>query len=204
MEFNLEEWLEYAKRVAKRFSISFEGIDSDDIYQELAILLITKEEQLTRNALSDSYIKKALQNVAYNYCMSERDSHFVFSGSYDYRTDDVRLMLEKYFAGMSAEMFVPDDAKTIESDDHLVINGDIARAVEQLSETELNTLEDGIFGDEPSTPAERKRYSRAVKKVTRILNENANDKAFGYEGPGARKVITNRKALGKTKMEVAA
>lgn len=207
MNFELNEWLDYSERVAKNFARSFFG-DAwverwNDIYQELAIELITKEEKLTQAFLRmdkpDSYTRVILRNRATTYCMTERHAFFVQTDIYDYQTADVKVMLEQYFGGRREGMFVPDDAKTIHGDDDLAIFADIARVIEGLPETDFEVLESYIFESDAKDTTERQRFNRAVRKVTHALNDKKRKASLEHEGPGNREVMTNRKAMAKTK-----
>jgi DNA-directed RNA polymerase specialized sigma24 family protein len=189
-EFNLNEWLDYSQKVAKSFARSFPGIEWEDIHQEMAILLIEKGEEIAAAATKDAYIKKALQNVSYNYCMRERDASLFFSDQYDYRPDTVRSLLVQYYGGDVKSLFVPDDARSVRGDDNLAMYGDVSRAVEMLPESHQKALErkyaDGLEAD---TPAERKALSRAVIRLTRVLNENKVKAEREYNGPVVKRKV---------------
>lgn len=207
MNFELNYWLDYSEKVAKSFARSFFGDDWvdrwNDVYQELAIELITKEDKLTeafiRMDKPDSYTRVILRNRATTYCMTERNAFFVQTDIYDYQTADVKVMLEQYFGGRQEGMFVPDDAKSIHGDDDLAIFADIARVVEGLPETDFEVLESYIFEPEAKDTAERQRFNRAVRKVTGALNARKRKETLEYEGPGSRKVVSNRTAVGMAK-----
>ncbi|WP_328691423.1 hypothetical protein OHA74_20850 [Streptomyces phaeochromogenes] len=200
MEFELNEWLLYAKKVAKSFAYQFQGIDEDDIFQEMAILLYTKEEQLKATARTDSYVKKCLQNISWNYCMKERGSTIFYTDQYDYRPESVRLLLEQYYAGSAGKVTVPEEMKTVHKDDDLAVYGDISRVVDELSETHQEALENKyMMGIDPETAAERKALSRAVSRVTQVLNENKKTATREYEGTGSRKAVSNAAAMYMTK-----
>ncbi|MFE9497287.1 hypothetical protein [Streptomyces collinus] len=203
MEFNLNEWLEYAEKVAASFATTFKRIDKEDIYQELALALITNEDDLREKLVgkerAPSYMKKVLQNLAWRYCTSENRKFIVVTDFYEYQTADVRIMLEQYLGGTSEGMLVPDDAKSVHGDDDLAIFGDIARVVDGLSETDQETLEQYLMTPENKDTAERQRYSRVVRKVTNSLNYNKRKASMDYEGTGTRRVVANRVALATTK-----
>lgn len=207
MNFELNEWLAYSEKVAKNFARSFFAGDWverwNDIYQELAIELITKEDKLTEAFLKmdkpDSYTRVILRNRATSYCMTEKNAFFVQTDIYDYQTGDVKVMLEQFFGGKKDGMFVPDDAKSMHGDDDLAIFGDIARVVDELSDSDLEVLESYFHEAEVKDTAERQRFNRVVRKVTNALNERKRKETREYEGPGTREVISNRKAMAKTK-----
>lgn len=190
-EFSLEDWLEYAKKVAKNFARSFAGIEWEDIYQEMAILLVAKGEKIAAAASKDAYIKKALQNVSYNYCMKERSAVLFYSDQYDYRPDSVRIMLGQYYSGDAKSFHVPEDAKSEHKDDNLAMYGDMSRAIAMLPESHQEALEAKYAqGIDPETPAERKALSRAVTRLTKTLNENKVKDEQDYNGPVVgRKVV---------------
>lgn len=189
-EFSLEEWLDYSKKVARSFARSFPGIDEDDIYQEMAILLIEKGEAIAAQGTRDSYIKRALQNVCYNYCMKERDAVLFYSDQYDYRPETVRSLLVQYYSGDAKTLFVPDDAKSVRGDDNLAMYGDVSRAVEMLPESHQEALERKYaWGYEAETPAERKALSRAVTRLTKVLNENKVKAEREYNGPVVKRKV---------------
>lgn len=187
--FSLEDWLVYTEKVAKSFARSFPGIEWDDIYQEMAILLVTKGEEIAEAASKDSYIKKALQNVAHNYCMKERDSAFFYSDQYDYRPDNVRILLGQFYAGDVKNLFVEEGAKSVRGDDNLAMYGDISRALEVLPEGQQKALESKYAdGVDPETATGRKALSRALTRLTKVLNENKVKAERDYDGPAVRRV----------------
>lgn len=207
MNFELNEWLAYSEKVAKNFARSFFGESWverwNDIYQELAIELITKEEKLAEAFLRmdkpDSYTRVILRNRATTYCMTEKNAFFVQTDIYDYQTTDVKVMLEQYFGGRRDGMFVPDDAKSVHGDDDLAIFADIARVVDELPETDVEVLETYFYESDAKDVAERQRFNRAVRKVTSSLNDKKRKATLEYEGTGSREVISNRKAMAKSK-----
>lgn len=186
--FDLDEWLEYAKKVAKSFERSFPGIEWEDIYQEMAITLVTKGEEIQAAAFTDSRLKRALQNVSYNYCMKERDSAFFYSDTYDYRADYVRILLGDFYAGNTKTLFVEEGAKSVRGDDNLAMYGDISRGLEMLSDTHREALEAKYAdGESPTTATGRKALSRAMNQLVKVLNENKVKDEREYFGPGLRK-----------------
>lgn len=203
MEFELNEWLEYGERVAKQFAKSFARIDEEDIYQEIALSLITNEESLRRNLAGKekaaSYMKKVLQNIAYNYCLKENRKFIVQSDFYEYQTSEVSIMIEQVIAGVLDDILVPEEARSVRGDDNLAIYGDIRRAIDSLSETDQETLSDYLLSSDTKDQAERQRYSRVVKKVTSTLNYNKTKASKEYQGTGSRKAMTNLKAAAVTK-----
>lgn len=186
-EFDLTEWLEYAKKVAKSFERSFPGIEWEDIYQEMAVLLVSKGEEIAAVATKESYIKKALQNVSHNYCMKERDAAFFYSDHYDYRPDYVRILLGEFYAGDAKNLFVEDGAKTVRGDDNLAMYGDISRALDSLPESQQKVLESKYAdGVDPQTATGRKALSRVLARLTKTLNENKVKAERDYNGPALR------------------
>lgn len=203
MEFNLNEWLEYAEKVAQSFARTYKRIEADDIYQELALMLISSETQLTKvceqKDRASSYIKVCLKNVAVRFCMTENRKFIVVTDFYEYQTADVRIMIEQFYGGTSEGILVPDDAKSVHGDDDLAIFGDIARVVDTLSETDRGYLDEYLMKPETKDGAERQRFSRVVRKVTNALNYNKRKASMDYNGTGSRKVVTNRDAMAMAK-----
>ncbi|TKT03423.1 hypothetical protein [Streptomyces lasalocidi] len=203
MEFVLNEWLDYAKRVAESFHRTFDRVEAEDIYQELAIELVLKEKQLVAAfemmERPESYTKTVLRNRAWGYCMKEKNAFFVQTDMYDYQPENVRIMIEQYLGGTTEGMMVPEDAKSVHGDDDLAVFADIARVVDGLSETDQQHLEAYLMDPDSKDVAARQRYSRVVRKVTDTLNRNKRKAAFEYEGTGSRKPMTNRDSLAAAK-----
>lgn len=209
MEFELNEWLEYAERVAKQFARTYwpkgdSWLDHwEDVYQELAFELITKEERLAKAFVNmekpAGYTKVILKNAAWRACMAEKRKEKRESDFYEYQTADVKVMLEQFFGGKKEGIFVPEDAKSVHGDDDLAIFGDIARVIDGLPEADVNVLETYFYGSEAKDTAERQRYSRVVRKLTTTLNYNKKKATLEYEGTGSRKIVSNRTALGVSK-----
>ncbi|MDQ0793582.1 hypothetical protein [Streptomyces sp. B1I3] len=204
MDFELDEWLEYAERVAGAFAKSFYGIDKDDIYQELAVGLITKEEVLRKNARTPAYVKRALQNVAHNYCMGERATHYFYSDQYDYTPDTVKVLVEKVLCGEPGKMSIPSDASPeSQVEEGMILNAEISRALDELPESYRAILEAKyVIGEDLSTN-ERKTFSRAINRLVSNLNTRKKAETKEHEGPGSRKALTNAAALYNTKAVAA-
>ncbi|MFD8618284.1 hypothetical protein [Streptomyces sp. NPDC059513] len=203
MEFELNEWLEYAEKVAASFARTYRSVEKDDLFQELSIELVLKEAQLVEVFRTmekpDSYTRVILRNRATRYCAAQKNAFFVKTDMYDYQTENVRVMIEQYLGGTKEGMMVPEDAKSISGDDDLAVFGDIARVVDALSDTDQEVLQGYLMDPEQKDTAERQRFNRVVRKVTTALNDSKKKAAMEHDGLGSRKRMSNREALGVIK-----
>jgi len=192
--FNLFDWIYKAQGIAKGITRNYPGIDWEDVAQEMSSLLVEKQSQFSEEHIKDSYVSTALRHVGNNYCQKEYSRKFFSGDSFVYRPDDVREFLQAYYDLSLGDMRAPSYGESVESDDHLAIYADIAVAVEHSGVYREVIVNYFCEGWEPTSDAERQQFSRAIRKVTKLLNDNREKQKKNHNGPGSRKAMTNARA----------
>lgn len=179
-EIDFEIWDEEIVFVAKKVSKDFPSIEYDDIYQQLW------EFALTYGHLYDSQnCRGLLFRVATIYAWDERKEQLKSTCQYDYRTSDVRKMLETQFDHEDWELtYVPPDAKStiiptepgaVWYTDQIELSSEIAWGLKRLKRR-YKPYYDAIlsrYGDGQvplNASKDRKTLDRAILALTEILN----------------------------------
>lgn len=197
-----DEWFEYSERVAASFSRSYPGVDAEDIKQELDVMLVEKKEQFLAQDNPESYIRVSMKHCATAFCKRERSAQMFWTDDYLYRPDDVRELLQEHYEAIE-KAWIPEDARTENGNDAVVMLVDIEQAVASLNVSYKSILFRKYVLDDVEEPKDRQTLSRAVRKVTEVLNTKRKRDMANHEGPGARKVISNAHAQYQTKVAVA-
>lgn len=187
-------WKDTVDKVASFVVKDFPNTSVEDLTQDLWVFILENRSLKHPDDVGSSYV---LTQVAKTAAFKLRTQHLQVSVQYAYRPSDVKKILESvyhpemWFSGIS---YVPADAKSINQDDQLVVNGDVASAVERLPEQYKKAiLERYRFSIIPeSQSAEYRKLNRAITKLTELLNSYKPKK--DHEGPGARKAISNATA----------
>lgn len=199
---NYDQWFDYSERVAMSFARSYPGTDKADIKSEIDLMLVEKKEIFLAQDNVDSYIKVSMKHCATAFCKRERSAQMFFTDDYLYRPDDVRDLLQEHYE-QTEKAWIPEDARTENGNDDVVMLVDIAQAVESLPHNYKVILFRKYVLDDVEEPKDRQTLSRAVRKVTEVLNTKRKHDMQNHEGPGARKVITNAHAMFNTKAVMA-
>lgn len=180
--------------------------DADDIEQELWLWVMERPgtQQFFKTA-NKAQIAAALSSRATDICSKDKVSYEHFSGQYVYTPAEVREILDVYFGSDVSEVsdevltlaqenlsetmignilgghITPDEKIDIELGlDHLVaINPDYYKIL-------VDAYEAGI------EPEERVYKTRAVDKLTDIMNQKRSQRAAErVDGPGTKPKVTN-------------
>lgn len=189
---------DYINKTARSISRSYIKVEEEDVLQEIYIFLWEKEELLLSNQCSDKYVRTCIKNVARNYALRQRDMTLRETDTFYYSFDEVRDMLPSFFSGhedWNTTTVVEATGESYDSRDSLAMMCDFALAYDKLnvSHKEILVRKYGM-GEELAEAKDRQQASRALKKFVISLNTETDKKAKAYQGPGARKAITNAKS----------
>lgn len=183
---------EIVEQAARFVAKDYPDIETDDIAQELYIILLQKPELLERE---DDSLTSFLYGAARIIGKKIRGVHLYLSPQYSYRTSDVRRILETTFDYSEWQGgFTPGDDYSEYDDNDIVMRVDVKWAFELMREDQqqavLSRYRDGVIPN--SATPERRTLDRAVSRLTEILNTYSRGE--DYEGPGNREVMSNAKA----------
>jgi hypothetical protein len=198
------------ERIGRSFARSYPPIQPEDIAQELAVFLAEKLEGLLARVGPESregYVYVALQRRAVRYCQKELADLTRFTDQYSYRPDDVRAALAAFLLGERPPF--PDDyvqgappraglrnKKRWRSEyvgNDLALLADVLEGWNRLTETERELLRDYLTRDTPLESSARNRASRAVDRLTALMNDAGRTRP---DGPGT--ALGNRDAIDLT------
>lgn len=189
----VEELLPLIERVAKQVASDYPDVSWEDIRGGLCIFVIENEKSIkTREEGGNP--NWLLKRVAGTLCKNERVGQLSLSPQYAYRPSDVSKILETAFSvEFIDKTHVPEDAVSMKSGtDEIEIASDIRDAYTRLPlDLKQTIFRRFALGEIPDNASyERKKLNKAVKELTRILNN------YRGRGPftGRRNVLSNSAA----------
>lgn len=184
-----------------------EVIEVDDLQQEMWVHVLQRKYVADLLGMDKPARAKVLKMIAEHVCRAERDRYHYFSGNFYYSTREVRKLLRDgelspdWEGDIKSPRYDPDKVTNTKGqmDDYVCSVRDLHAAYAVLAREDSAYYADianyyvhnisGLDG------ARRKRLTRAVDKLTRIMNRL--HRTPRYEGPGTRKVVANHQALDK-------
>lgn len=189
----VEELLPLIERIARQVASDYPDVSWEDIRSGLCLFVIENEKsiKLRDEGGNPNWL---LKRVAGTLCKEERVSQLTLSPQYAYRPSDVSKILETAFSVEHIDKtFVPEDAESMKAGtDEIEIASDIRDAYTRLPlDLKQSIFRRYALGEVPDNASyERKRLNRAVKELTRILNN------YRGRGPftGRRTIMSNAAA----------
>lgn len=189
-EDRYSQWEDIVKKTARFVARDFPEASEEDLFQDLMMFVLEHPSLEAEH----EYAARGLYNRGVMFAWEYRKQALYITSQYAYRTSDVRKILETLFDYREWDAsFVPSDAKTFREDDRLAVNSDLMDAYQRISYTYQECIYDR-YGKNiiPVEPAEKSKLSRAIEKLTDVLNTYRN--LENHEGPGRRKPISSTQA----------
>lgn len=139
---------------------------------------------------TDQYIAKALYRKAVAKSWEYRKVALHLSAQYSYRVSDVRKIMETGFQWEEWEAgHLPEDCKSEDFDERLVVHSDLSRAYDFLTDHYQSVLYRRYYlnYDQPAAS-----LRKALERLTDILNHY--QLKTGHVGTGTRRVVSNARA----------
>lgn len=181
------KWVSVVNRVSASVARDFPESDAEDISQQLWLTILSKRD--TFKDPDAPGMTKALFRLAKSHCGKLRAEALHLSVQYNYATDDIKKILETVFERSKwYDGWVPEDAESIkDSADALDLQSDISWGISQLSDKDQRVMGRRYLLHEELNDADRQRLTRAVEKLTDVVNT--------YPRPGhPRRAMTNARA----------
>jgi hypothetical protein len=185
-----------------------------------AIMLDMVENPARYEHIGGKLFTEALKKAGYRHCQNEASRLLEFDDEYNYSAQELAGLLGRYYEpaswpnGWSQPSWDDyDDVEAFRTDLELwsektaiVIDlFDVQAAVEKLRPTHRKVIEKRYRDKERLSGYEAKVHSHALRLLTYYVNENANRQyrnvPWDYEGPGARRVMSNAGAIARTSYE---
>ncbi|MFB9529061.1 hypothetical protein [Nonomuraea roseola] len=189
-------------------------MDADDITQEILVKACTRAD--VYNGMSDGELYVSLSREAVAYCARERADYVTRTARYIYTPDEARALLSIAVETLGAEWDAPTKDGYVAAPDagNVVVSlWDLRAALDELRPDWRDVLvrraegetysaaqreEAQARGWRPVARGEHMKHSRALERLTQILNRTVNRPPGDHDGPGARKAVSNARALATT------
>lgn len=195
-------WKDVVERTARIVTRDFPGLELEDVTQELYVTVL--ENQLNE---PDERSRLILKRSAKAYCAKQYAEHQILSPQINYRSSDVKQILERLFYYSSwlqkETQYSEDEDEAIQVysepaydlDDVMTEYSDVRAAFEYIPQHYQRVIFTRYaLGEHPGSEAERKRLNRAVDRLCDTLNRWNPPWKRDHQGPGSRKLISNAHA----------
>ncbi|MFC4114129.1 hypothetical protein [Nonomuraea zeae] len=218
MIFNPSIYWSDVLRAARAVAKSYMRFEVPDIAQ--AIMLDMCESPQRYERIGGKLFQEALRRAGYRYCQNEASRLLEFDDEYNYSAHELAALLGRYYepASWPNGWRQPDwgdyeDVDTFRADldvwsekTAIVIDlFDVEAALNKLRPIHRKVIEKRYRDRERLSGYEAKVHSNALRLVTFYVNESAHRQyrniPWDYEGPGARKALSNDSAIARTSYE---
>lgn len=202
-----EQWMSVLElqrdieRAARHIQLEWpEVVDSwEDMASDIMALLVKDNQGIKIQQLDPKAKRKTLHMIGQQIASSMRDDYEHFTGNYLYSTNEVRSILG---SGILKELtetvelpgtdrdWAVGDKKSVTRLEHV----DVLNAFNQLEGHHRGILIRRFNQGEQLDNVDRKDLTRAVDRLTDILNRTRRRQASQHNGPGSRKAISNSRA----------
>jgi hypothetical protein len=187
-----------ADQAARKVAQGYPGIDHEDIRQEILTAAWSNPNSL--EGLTDAQLVKTFKSTGNRYAATERYDFMHHSAQYVYTPAEVRVLFGAFFnRGLWEKAPLKDDSTRVSAGGVVVALWDLDKAYDLLTSDERVVIakKHDEFPDDALSPADQKRYERAIDKVVRSLNRRVvmtDVERDDHEGPGSRRAISNASA----------
>lgn len=183
-----DRWEQLIRRASSFVVHDFPGVERDDISQSLWEHVLRSPELDPDNPGCSSILVRVGKKLAW----LQRKEHLQLSVQYQYRTSDLKEILETSFEYEDwGSGYCPADARSVDGMGPVDIRSDVLWGLKKLPSNYRASIyrrfKDKI--DDPSDSAERRQSNRAVKKLADVLNSYYRANSLGN-----RNVMTNAQA----------
>jgi DNA-directed RNA polymerase specialized sigma24 family protein len=207
--------MDVAESVGRKTAADWPFMDAEDISQEILLTACTRADEY--NALNAGELRVSLTKEAVAYCARERNDYVYRTARYLYAADEVRVLLAIAVESVGVEFDAPTKDGYVSAPDRgnvCVSLWDLAGALDAIPDAYRYVLLRRAEGEAYKTPDQRAEaiqrgwkpvgrsehmtYSRALERVTQVLNRIVNRAPGEHDGPGSRKATSNARALAVT------
>jgi hypothetical protein len=185
-----QEFYDHVVKVAKSTSYKWEDLDWEDIRQDMWVYLLERPAEYDR-MVEDGWDDrdKKLRKVGSQVAVATLGAYELYSGQYVYGKDEVKGLLR-------SGALIKSEFGTLSE------RLDLSLAMEELKDTNpsyFTVLVDNYVHEKSMTDAQYVVISRALDKLTLLMNQIHNFNEYTYEGgPGARQVFSNSTSVAIT------
>lgn len=175
-----DEFREKVDKAARSVTGSNNTVDWEDISQDMWVWMLENPKQYTNyTELEDPF--RELKKVAKQAVYKQNNANEYFTGNYTYTPGEVRGLLNQYLLDVTLEAVA----------EHVdLVEGLLLLKVEAPGyfKTVINKWVHDAEGDRGTT-------TKAVDKLSILMNQVNQAARYSYEGPGSRKPTSNTQAV---------
>jgi hypothetical protein len=170
-----DNWKGLVTQVAQLVAREFPEVEPDDLYQDLWVEVVRRNEPEPNDYSFNALLKVATQ-AAWGY----RKQSLTLTAQYAYRTADVKQLVQKYLFNddywrnsvtIDAQIIGDGIARdVVPVDERTAVRADIEYAYSRLSESDRRVMEKAYREGLQLSNPERMRLWRALAKMTDTLN----------------------------------
>lgn len=185
-----QEFYDHVVKVAKSTSYKWEDLDWEDIRQDMWMWLMENPNEYNQQQEDEWETRdKKLRKIGSQVAVAAVHGYEQYSGQYIYGKDEVKGLLR-------SGALIKSEFGTLSE------RLDLSLAMEELKDTNpsyFSVLVDNYVHEKAMTDAQYVVISRALDKLTLLMNQIHNFNEYTYEsGPGARKVLSNSTSVAIT------
>ncbi|MFD8527842.1 hypothetical protein ACFV0L_10580 [Streptosporangium canum] len=217
-DFDPSEYWGESVKAARIVAKSYMKFEVEDIAQ--AICLDMVEHPQRYRSIRGNLFFEALKKAGYRYCQDQASRNLRTYDEYTYSADEIIELLYRFYDPVnwpngwsepswesyegSLEEFGLELELWAENTRICIDMFDIQNALGKLSAPFRRVVDKRHRENLKLSDAERSIYSRAIRLVTYYVNEKVNqyrNVPWDYEGPGARRTLSNAQAQNLTSTE---
>jgi|SRR5687768_1817210 len=177
-----DDFREKVKKAARSVSSGINQIEADDVEQDIWVRLLEDTNYYdTLCAQEDPF--QSLKRIGKQEAYKQNSALEYYSGNYTYSPGEVRGLLNEYLIDVTIEA-ISEHVDLVEG--LLMLKTDAPGYFKAVIDKWVN-------GTESNTST----TTKAVDKLSMLMNQVNKAARYSYEGPGSRKVLTNSQAIAR-------
>ena len=157
-------------------------LEWEDLSQDMWVWMLENPTQYSNYVeLEDPF--KQLKKIAKQEAYKQNSTLEYFSGNYTYTPGEVRGLLNEYLIDVTIEA-ISEHVDLVEG--LLMLRSDAPGYFKAIIDKWVNAVENN-----------RSVTSKAVDKLSILMNQVNKAARYSYEGPGSRKAMTNSQAIAR-------
>lgn len=178
-----EEFREKVDKAARSVAGRSNQIEWEDLSQDMWVWMLENPTQYDKYCeMEDPH--KNLMKIAKQEAYKANNAYEHYSGNYTYTPGEVRGLLNEYLF----EVTIENIAESVDLVEGLLM---LRSEAPGYFKTVIDKWVHGKEGDRGTT-------SKAVDKLTILMNQVNQAARYSYEGPGSRRALTNTQAQART------
>lgn len=198
-KFNWGDTQKVAHDVARKVSRQYPGCEADDIEQEILLEVVKREGTFRHMNYEVPQLYRYLTNYANKYCNEYRIRSYDWDEGHYYSAKEVRALCASALFDTEAFMETVRGNENLEPRADIILErvGFLRDAYDELRDRERDVIYRRYVEHESLENSDRALLYRAINLLVVKINKGTRREQYvpmDYDGPGARKAISNRHA----------